>query len=190
MANISSSNFSPVPRVQVKYDIISAFGLDSNQAQTRPDEYTGFSKSYSTNLRQLLLRASGSSSLLINQLAARSHEDKVLCVCKALANKKHLRRADIREILRTSSNEDEDRAIDRSMDLALRLWLMINVRDDELSINEPRKLSVQCADTETLQELLHRLFPTTETKLIIREARLGTKFNAAYLSDICGLEID
>lgn len=190
MATTLPLSLSDVPRGRIKYDIISTFfGLDRHQAQNRLGEYTDFFHSYSTKLRELRFRASGSTSLIIDQLAARSHED-ILRICKALAHKKHLQRADIREILRTSFNEVEDRAVDRSIDLALRLWLMINVRDDELGINEPRKSSSEWADTETLQGLICRLFPTSETKLTVKEARLGTTFNAAYMFDICGLEID
>ncbi|KUI68104.1 hypothetical protein VM1G_03662 [Cytospora mali] len=175
---------------EIKYNIISTlFGLSSGQARIRVGEFTEFFQSYSAKLRQLQISAIGSNLWIINQLAARNHED-ILCICKALASKKHLKRAEIRYMLQASFSQHEDKALDRSVDLALRLWLMTNIRDNALGGDEPKKSSAQWDDTETLQDLIHRLFPTSDTKLTVREARLGPTFNAAYLFDICGLELD
>lgn len=175
------------PRGQTKHNIVSAFfGPESDQAQSRQGEFTEFFQSYSAKLRQLRIGAI-SDSWEINKLAAQSHDD-VLRICRLLADKKHLKRAEIRNILYASFSQAEEKAVDMSIDLAIRLWLMINVRDDELSVNEPSKSSAQWADQETLQDLTYRLFPVPKTNLTIKEARLGPTFNAAYLSDICGLE--
>lgn len=188
-------NITPLglePSENDKYAILlTFFGLNRDQATTRWRDFNHFFENYSSEIRQLCFGVTGSSSWIINQLAVQTHQD-ILHVCKVLASNKSVGRSKVREELRHhfGSSTIGDKPIDRSIDLTVRLWLMVNVRDPELPIYDPQKSSVQWPDSDSLLEFMRKQFPATDTELSLKEARLHTSFTAAYLVDVCGLQLD
>lgn len=174
-----------------KYDILLVlFGIKRNHASERLKDFNDFFANYSSELRQICFGFTRSSSWMIDQLAVTTHQD-VLHICKILARNKSLKRPEIRDELRRSLNLtwSGDEAIDRSVDLAIRLWLMVNARDQALHIHDAQKTPVQWSDSESLEGFVTAQFPRTHNQLSRKEALMGTSFTAAYLVDVCGLQL-
>ena len=114
------------------------------------------------------------SSWAISSLAAKTHE-QIAQICRVLADSKSLPRKDIRQKIRVGLfPDDEDLSIQRSIDLTVRLWLMINVRDDELSLQMPFKTSIQWEDDCSLENLIEGQFPRS-TEPVQQQRRLALR---------------
>lgn len=80
----------------------------------------------------------------------------------------------------------------RIMDLAVRMWLMLNVRDDGLNtIIHPfwGPDNLEWNNAESLDDLITTAFPRSDVELDLKESRLEPGFTAHYLVDVCGLSI-
>lgn len=129
----------------------------------------------------------------ISSLSGITHED--LCeVITILSQSKSQTRLQILQdgtyggFWRSQSVGDKDRILD----LAVRMWLMLNVQDIGLNtiihpLWGPDNLAWD--DPESLIDLITSAFPRSEIELNFRESRLDPGFTAQYLVDICGLDI-
>jgi hypothetical protein len=84
-----------------------------------------------------------------------------------------------------------DAAIGRSIELAARFWLGINVRSKSLSIGprNPRDCHVDWQDDQSLQEMIVRQFPPDTSKTKFTDISFDESFTAASLKNICRLHI-
>lgn len=70
-------------------------------------------------------------------------------------------------------------SIDRVVDLTIRLWLMVHVQDDSLSLRlfTPQKFSARWNESDSLDKFLAEQFPVSTTKLDTRQSRLERTFS-------------
>jgi hypothetical protein len=85
----------------------------------------------------------------------------------------------------------EDHAIERSVELAARLWLGINVRSRNLSIGtwHARDSPVDWKDDESLDTMVARQFPRYAGKVPRVKTAFDESFKAVNLKDICQIRI-
>ena len=84
----------------------------------------------------------------------------------------------------------DDEALNRSINLAIRLWLMINVQEPEFGNLRHEATFAQWNDESTLREFLHALFPHSRWPITAQSSRLGPHFTAAFMQRVCGLTIE
>jgi hypothetical protein len=116
---------------------------------------------------------------------ARTHQD-VLDVVAAL--KRGQLRDDIRKMLRfrlTKSHDNEDELVDRSIDLAASIWLMIDFGNMQYGFSGRRQLHWQ---SEPLSQCLASGF-SLPPSLGHKGVKLQRVFNAQNLDQIAGVEI-
>lgn len=105
---------------------------------------------------------------------------------------KSLTRAAMRDKIRNACclGSLSDGGLDDVIDLALRVWLMINFRSQRhIGVGRGRPC-VEWAATKTLAEELSSLFRKSRTELTIAQRRLSRHFTAANLMYVCGLKIE
>ena len=139
---------------------------------------------------ELELLQFGASSLAWQsaELAATTHED-VLYIVNILDDLKVADKSHIRSKLRVRFTTSSDLGIDRALDLAVRLWLMLNVRESQYySLRHPTPC-LQWEDKKSLQTCMLDWFPRSRWKLNSRESRIDPYFTAANMVEICGLQI-
>lgn len=151
--------------------------------------FAKFLENYSRELRQLSMGVDHVSRAT-SGLAAKTHED-IFHICSTLTAGKSMPRREIRKLLslRFRRPQEDDLSIDRLIDLTLRLWLMLNVRGDELSILTPQTPALHWDDGFSLEQFISMQFPQSTTELTIRESRLDPSFTAANMVRICSLHI-
>ncbi len=151
--------------------------------------FHNFLENYSRELRQLTI---GVDPVLrpITCLATKTHDD-IFYVCSVLSAKRSMPRHKIRECLKSRfpGPLNDNLSIDRSIDLSVRLWLMLNVRDEELSVVTPQTPTLHWSDALSLEQFISAHFPLSVTELTMRESRLDPSFTVANLVRICGLQI-
>lgn len=137
----------------------------------------------------LLCRGISEASWQINSLAVKSYED-LFYVVELLRNSGQSRRPDIRQRMLLRFHLSDVLSLNRSINLAIRLWLMINMQDREFSGLRHEATPVQWEDESTLSAFLQSLFPHSRWQISAQSNRLGPHFTAAFMKDVCGLTIE
>lgn len=123
-------------------------------------------------------------------LALRTHED-VAYVVDVLRRNGDQDRPKIRELLRDSLfPEASNSRLDRAVNVSLRLWLMINIREQEFkSSSTLQRPCVQWNNESTLDTFLSGLFPKPRWEATPREGKYDPQFTAAFMVNVCGLKL-
>jgi hypothetical protein len=121
-------------------------------------------------------------------LAIVSHED-VITVVEELCKSSQENRKTIRTNLHQGFSGKRDVGINRAIDIAIRWWLMINVREADFEDLYPRRPFTEWEDATTLADFVKGIFPGAKWSLTARESRLNPFFTAANMVTICGLVI-
>ncbi len=121
-----------------------------------------------------------------SNIAATTHDDIVFIV-RTLSNDKASTRPFFRNLIHQRWPDANDLALNRSIDLSIRLWLMLNVREGLLT---PQTPTIQWDDRSTLRDFVVRQFPRAKWQPTARESRLDPYFTAANMVRICGLKLD
>jgi hypothetical protein len=79
-------------------------------------------------------------------------------------------RPNIRLSLRQQFGAGDDEGLNRSIDIAARLWSMINIRESFFQNAGMRRPAYQWNDNNTLEDFLASLFPPSKTLLGLRES--------------------
>jgi hypothetical protein len=126
------------------------------------------------------------------KLAATNHEH-IVSIAKVIQDKTkqtHTKKALRAELKRTIFNQHDDIAIDRSIDLALRLCIMVNTREERFRSQRSRTPPLQWDENDTLPQFFDKMFPETRWKADARERHLSPHFTVAYMTRVCGLEVE
>ena len=138
---------------------------------------------------ELLRKGISESSWQINYLAARTCED-IFYIVDVLRDNGNSGRPELRQLLSPKFPSSDDLGLNRSIDLAIRLWLMINTQEPEFGGLRHEATSVQWDDESTLLAFLHSLFPHSRWQITAQSSRLGPHFTAAFMQRVCGLTIE
>lgn len=163
-----------------------AFFGDGFDHQGGLDAFDEYFKYYQDELKWVL-GGMPPGARTIPGIIVQTHED-VIDIAMILREHPDCEKREVREKLKAlpQFGSGEDWALDRSIDLTLRLWLQINVRDDESSTGV---FDVQWNEHEALTKFLSGLFPIEDWELGAKERRLDPYFTAANMVQICGLTI-
>lgn len=162
------------------------FGPDFRQDQL--DALQQYFAYYNEEL-DLLRKGISKESWQTTRLAIKTHED-IFYVIDVLRRNAELRRPEIRQQLLERFNSSDDLCLDRSINLAIRLWLMINVQDAEFGGLRHEATCVQWDDESRLRDFLQSLFPRSRWQISAQSSRLGPHFTAAFMQRVCGLTIE
>ncbi|KAJ9628105.1 hypothetical protein H2204_009507 [Knufia peltigerae] len=83
-----------------------------------------------------------------------------------------------------------DATASRTLNLFVRLWLMLNVREAEALLHAPQTYLLHWSDKQTLPEFVAEAFPTSRWKIEAKDSRLHPSFTAVFMVDICGLKLE
>ncbi|PVH71644.1 hypothetical protein DL98DRAFT_660528 [Cadophora sp. DSE1049] len=125
----------------------------------------------------------------ISNLAVKTYEDIFFVVNVVRANS-DCRRPQLRSLLRSRFNTTDDLGLNRSINLSIRLWLMINFQEPEFRGIRHGATCFQWDDETTLRVFFQNLFPTLPWQITARSSRLGPHFTAAFMQRVCGLKIE
>jgi hypothetical protein len=122
----------------------------------------------------------------------RSHDD-IISIVNILRTNQDNTRPEIRKLLngngcRFASTLDQE--IDLTIDLSLRLWLMVNVRCPESKFLTPSTHSLKWDDTTTLRQFIVKQFPRRKLDLEPKHSRLSHMFTVGFMVKVCGLKIE
>jgi len=122
-------------------------------------------------------------------LATKTHVD-ILFVVQELRGCANLTRYDFRERVRARFSDADDIALDRSIDLSLRLWMMINAREPRMRLQAPQTPVLNWAGDATFEEFIAKTFPKSRWQIGAKDSRLHPLFTAAFMVKICGLQLE
>jgi hypothetical protein len=165
-----------------RLDIINCFfGEASKLESTNLECYFDY---YHRELRRLRVGVVP----VLSRLAAKTHHD-LLVICRVLLAGRSRARSEIRTDLLSHFQTTDRQAVDRSIDLTIRLWLMINIRDSGYSLWTPSQQALYWEECSSLAGFISSQFRSSSTELGFRESRLDPEFTVANMVRICGLNV-
>ena len=153
------------------------------QTETLQDYYR-----YYIEELQLLQKGISAQSWQGRNLTAQSYED-VFHIVAVLRNNRNSTRPEIRSLLETALHSTNDQSLNWSINLAIRLWLMINLQDPQFEGLRYEASCVEWDDQTRLQAFIESLFPKTQWNITAQTSRLGHHFTVAFMHRVCGLKI-
>ena len=175
------------PGMQARIEIGRCFFGDSFQAKDLR-AFEAYFRYYESEIAMLQFGSSPLSRQSTN-LAAKTHGD-ILYIARILQQCGSETRSAVRRSLQTRFPDAKDIALNRSIDLTIRLWLSINVREDAFRALSPQTPALGWDDVSTLQDFLLGLFPRAQWHLLARDGRLHPYFTVANMIKICGLRLE
>ena len=137
---------------------------------------------------QLLQKGISAQSWQGQSLAAQSYED-IFHIVTVLRNNRDCKRPKLRAMLALTLHPTNSQGLNWSINLAIRLWLMINVQDPKFEGLRYEATCVDWDDQTTLRAFIESLFPKSQWKITAQTSRLGSSFTAAFMHRVCGLKI-
>jgi hypothetical protein len=119
-------------------------------------------------------------------LAPTTHAD-IVRVVQEIRKDGLLTRPELRQKL---SSITDDASLDELIDLTLRVWLMLNVRNPGLRLFAPQTPLVTWTDHLSFSNFLTRTFPTSRWQIEAKDSLLHPKFTAAFMVDVCRLRLE
>ena len=155
------------------------------------EHYRGLGKylAYYIEELELLRRGISVDSWQTKYLAVKTCED-LFHIVDLLRGNGASQRPAIRQVLLLRFPSENELALNRSINLAIRLWLMVNTQEPKFEGLRHEANSVQWNDCTSLREFLQSLFPPAKWHVTAQSSRLGSHFTAAFMQDVCGLTIE
>lgn len=174
---------------QVSKDIIGTafFQSDYLPNDNSAKAFDSFFKYYDKEIEWLTVGESAANDQTIG-VVLETHNDVATAV-KALRKGLHESRSNIRSSLRQQFHRGEEEGLNRSIDIAARLWSMVNVKEAKYQRSTERP-PLQWNDQTKLCDFFTDAFPPSKVKLNARESRLSPFFTVAFMVDVCGLNIE
>jgi hypothetical protein len=124
--------------------------------------------------------------LVVNECTAQSYEDivEIVQVLQAPEASREGIKSSLRLSLTSSPTVNSDEILSNTIDLAVRLWLMINIGDFQKILMPGRPISWSQG---SLQNLITSIF--CEKNVLKERVKLEKLFNAHNLSRIAGIQI-
>jgi hypothetical protein len=148
------------------------------------DRFETYFEYYHREIRRLRIGVAP----IINQLSLKTHGD-VLRICREVSNTIVNPKDEIIAGLRAHFPDADIEAINTSLDTAVRLWLMINIRDEDISVRVPQTPPVPWERSKSLAALITETFRPSTVDVGFQAGRLDPSFTAANMVRMCGLRI-
>jgi len=159
-----------------------------NVQEVKVEKFRSYFEYYIEEL-ELLRSGISEETWQINSLGAQTYED-VFYIVEILRKNGNLRRPELRLLLKPRFQTSDHLGLDRSINLAVRLWLMINMQELHFEGIRHQASCVQWDDETPLREFFRNLFPQSRWQITARSSRLGPHFTAAFMHRIRGLKIE
>lgn len=144
---------------------------------------------YCNDELRLLCTGLSQQSWQSQKLAVKTIED-IAYVTSVLQQHQHSTRPDMRRLLLQRFPQASTAELDRSINLALRLWLMLNFQESDYETLRHEANCVQWDEHSTLCDRIDRLFPKAHWKVSSSTSRLGSHFTAIFLTRVCGVRLE
>ena len=138
---------------------------------------------------EMLRRGLYEQTWLIKCLVAKTYED-IFHIVDVLRKNGDSRRPEIRQHLLSRFGSADQLGINQSINLAIRLWLMVNIQEPEFAGLRHEATPIQWNDKSTLRSFFQSLFPHSHWQVTAQSSRLGPHFTAAFMQRVCGLSIE
>jgi len=171
------------PDKRTKDQIIDCFFGRTEEGNPHPDL-----ELYFDYYKREISRLRAGVSPQLSTLAAKTHVH-LLHIREVLSQQRCRQRSEIRKDLQVYFQTKDHRAVDRSIDLTIRLWLMINVRDSALAIWTPEQPRLQWDDNWSLEKFINSQLRSSSTILSYRDSRLDPSFTVANMIRMCDLQV-
>lgn len=145
----------PTPSTQVA--IIEGF-WKKRVREERLTKYASFFSHYHWETRRFRL---GVESDKKGQMAAKTHQE-ILSVVDTLSERRQCQRSDVRDALRSRFPGATTLAIDKSIDQAIRMWLMLNVLSHERAIHLTQTPAIQWDEHSNLVGFVENQFAKSQ----------------------------
>jgi hypothetical protein len=125
-------------------------------------------------------------------LAAQTYEE-LFDIAETLRKNRTSSRPKISSLLKSQTprfQHSSDLEINRSINLAIRLGLMINVQEATFGGLRLQATCVEWDDVTTLQDFVESIFAKSRWEITARSSRLGPHFTAAFMHRVCGLKFE
>jgi hypothetical protein len=143
------------PTIETKKFVIETI-FESRSNTTRNGLFDRYFKYYVEELEMVQFR--GITQMApVTPLAVKTHAD-ILVVIREIQTSCLLPKCKLRDKLRVHFPEAEDPELNASIDLALRLWLMLNIRDPRLKLQAPRTPILAWGETLPLRDFIDHTF--------------------------------
>ena len=153
--------------------------------------YQAYLDYYADEIRRIKF-AVASTSMQWNSFVVANH-DELLKVVETVQNEKNSTRPQLRQTLIGYSLDGKGEfpaALNRTIDLAIRILVMINVRETSFRLQTPQTPSIQWDDDSTLVNFVTRLFRRSTLHITAKDGRIDPLFTVASMVNICGLKIE
>src|SRR5947207_8348470 len=156
--------------------------LDLKEEEVHEQHYASFFEYVGRELASLRHRRS--------RFAADSFQSTCSMMRELNKNRIHPRKIIVNSLKGNFLNYD-DRALLRSMELTLRLWLTLNIRSEATAVGpvQAHVSTVEWDDDVSLDQLVQAQFTPSQYSPKGRNAHIDPAFTAAYLKNICGVKI-
>jgi hypothetical protein len=171
---------------KVKQELIST-GFAAPYDAARPEVWDSYFAHYRRELSRMHSSISCIQTATIG-LAAKSHED-IIYILKLLLEHQQMTKRDLKEKLSIRFSGSDAFAIDRSVDLVVRLWLMVNVRDILEPVRTPHKVAICWDNDQSLLDMIDTQFQTPSLHLDSKTSRLHPSFTVEKMEQVCGLKV-
>ena len=169
---------------RIAYVFFAGTSFDAAEAASWQEYFTY----YEREIRRLSIGVVRSTPGTIPGLAAKTHDD-ISHISQVLSRTRMVSRDKVRDELLSRFRDSDSVDIDRAVDLTVRIWLMINIRDDDMSVRMPQKNSIQWEDDVSLSTLIATHLPTSLLQVPSRQSRLSPQFTVANMVKLCGLQL-
>lgn len=144
---------------------------------------------YEEEIRLLRIGAS-ENNWMAAHLAVQSHEDILEIICM-LKNNTDQNKEDVRENLQLQHGWIDPLSVDRSIDLCLRLWLMLNINDIQFQSLRPLDTCLTWNCGTNLESFVKHVFDGERSRygLSFQEAAFDEGFTVATMMNIRDLRI-
>lgn len=173
------------PDYDIRLRILDSFFCVGHE-KVDPVHFQMYFKYYEKELAMLRFGTLAATSLR-NKVLADNHVDiiEIVGMIRSIRSGK----SDLCDKLRTQFPGEKSAAY-RTLDLVLRLWLMVNVREPEAMLHAPQTRLRQWMNNQTLESFLSETFPTSRWNIDVKDNRLHPSFTAAFMVNVCGLKLE
>jgi len=175
------------PTIETKKNIIETI-FESRSDITRYILSDRYFKYYEQEL-EMVQFGSITQMAPVTSLAVKTHAD-ILLVIREIQTNRLLAKCKLRDKLRSHFPEAKDTELNASIDLALRLWLMLNVRDPRLKLQSPQTPILVWDENLPFKDFIDHTFPRSKWQIGVKDSRLHPSFTAAFMVEVCGLHLE
>lgn len=173
------------PDAQTKRDLLCALFRRDFVGKTA-NHFGAYLDYYEREIGKL---SAGKFSQTQPDLVVRSHSELVKLVADLRIGATE-QRSDVCSALQSQHAGSDELSANRSLDLIIRLWLMLNTREPESRLHASQTPLVLWAPNRSFSTFIDQTFPKSRWAIEAREGRLHPSFTVIFMTEICSLKLE